>query len=83
MAAWVSSHDVAPEYVYITHPHADHFLGLPEILAAFPQARPVGATDTGHSSVVHVPALDLVVSGDVVQAPGAARVSPDSWSGWA
>jgi glyoxylase-like metal-dependent hydrolase (beta-lactamase superfamily II) len=27
---------------------------------------PVGATDTGHSSVVHVPALSLVVSGDVV-----------------
>ena len=27
---------------------------------------PVGATDTGHSSVVHVPALGLVVSGDVV-----------------
>ena len=122
LAAWVSSHDVAPEYVYITHPHADHFLGLPEILAAFPQARPVamaesipamqeqispgymkvwggffpgqltvrpvapaplagtalpvgrstaaviavGATDTDHSSVVHVPALGLVVSGDVV-----------------
>jgi glyoxylase-like metal-dependent hydrolase (beta-lactamase superfamily II) len=122
LAAWVTSHGVAPEYVYITHPHADHFLGLPEILAAFPQARPValadsipameeqispgylqvwggffpgqltgrpvapaplagttlpigaatatiipvGTTDTGHSSVVHVPALGLVVSGDVV-----------------
>jgi glyoxylase-like metal-dependent hydrolase (beta-lactamase superfamily II) len=122
LAAWVKSHDVAPAYVYITHPHADHFLGLPAILAAFPQARPVamaesiaameeqvspgylqvwggffpgqltgtpvvpaplagttlpvggatatvipvGTTDTGHSSVVHVPALSLVVSGDVV-----------------
>ena len=122
LAAWVKSHDVSPAYVYITHPHADHFLGLPAILAAFPQARPVamaesiaameeqvspgylqvwggffpgqltgtpvvpaplagttlpvggataavipvGTTDTGHSSVVHVPALSLVVSGDVV-----------------
>jgi glyoxylase-like metal-dependent hydrolase (beta-lactamase superfamily II) len=122
LAAWVRSHDAAPGYVYITHPHADHFLGLPEILAAFPEAKPValadsipamheqispgymqvwggffpgqlttepvapaalagstiriggsvasvipvGTTDTGHSSVVHVPALDLVVSGDVV-----------------
>jgi glyoxylase-like metal-dependent hydrolase (beta-lactamase superfamily II) len=122
LAAWVRSHDRVPEYVYITHPHADHFLGLREILAAFPQARavamaesipameeqispgymnvwskffpgqltskpvapaalagttlpvggstatfiPVGTTDTGHSSVVHVPALSLVVSGDVV-----------------
>lgn len=122
LAAWVGEHDVTPDYVYITHPHADHFLGLPAILAAFPQARPValaesipameeqispgymkvwggffpgqltgapvapaplpgaalpvggsaatvvpvGTTDTGHSSVVHVPDLGLVVSGDVV-----------------
>ena len=41
LAAWVKSHDCEPGYVYITHPHADHFLGLPEILAAFPHARPV------------------------------------------
>ena len=122
LAAWVKSHHREPGYVYITHPHADHFLGLPEILAAFPQARPValaesipameeqispgymqvwsgffpgqltskpvapaplagttvpvggsaatvipvGTTDTGHSSVVHVPGLSLVVSGDAV-----------------
>jgi transposase len=32
----VKSHDCELRYVYITHPHADHFLGLPEILAAFP-----------------------------------------------
>jgi glyoxylase-like metal-dependent hydrolase (beta-lactamase superfamily II) len=122
LAAWVNTHNRDPEYVYITHPHADHFLGLPEILAMFPRARPValaesipameeqispgymqvwggffpgqltskpvapaplpgdtipvggsvaklipvGTTDTGHSSVVHVPDLDLVISGDVV-----------------
>src|SRR5215468_6093727 len=122
LAAWVRSREREPGHVYITHPHADHFLGLPEILAAFPQARPValaesipameeqispgymkvwggffpgqlagkpvapaplagtavpvggsaatliavGTTDTGHSSVVHVPGLSLVVSGDVV-----------------
>ena len=113
LAAWVKSRGREPGYVYITHPHADHFLGLPEILAAFPEARPValaesiaameeqisprymqvwsgffpsqltskpvapaplagttvpvgdspataipvGTTDTGHSSVVHVPGL--------------------------
>jgi glyoxylase-like metal-dependent hydrolase (beta-lactamase superfamily II) len=122
LAKWAKSHDRELEYVYITHPHADHFLGLPEILATFPRARPValaesipameeqispghmqvwegffpgqltskpvapaplagdtiplggsvatlipvGTTDTGHSSVVHVPDLSLVVSGDVV-----------------
>ena len=122
LAAWVKSHDREPQYVYITHPHGDHFLGLPQILVAFPNARPValaesipameeqispaymqvwagffpgqltaapvapaplagttipvggsmatvipvGTTDTGHSSVVYLPGLSLVVSGDVV-----------------
>ena len=32
LAAWIKSRDRAPAYVYVTHPHADHFLGLPEIL---------------------------------------------------
>jgi len=122
LATWVNTHNCKPEYVYITHPHADHFLGLPEILGVFPDAKPValaesipameeqvspqymqvwsgffpgqlsgkpvvpaalpgrtisigdatatlipaGTTDTHHSSVVHVPDLGLVVSGDVV-----------------
>jgi glyoxylase-like metal-dependent hydrolase (beta-lactamase superfamily II) len=137
-------HDCDLGYVYITHPHADHFLGLPEILAAFPEARPValaesipameeqispgymqvwgrffpgqltarpvpptplagttvpvggsaaavipvGTTDTGHSSVVHVPGLSLVVSGDVVYnqthmwLAGSTLDSRASWA-WA
>lgn len=122
LAAWVKSHDRELGYVYITHPHADHFLGLPEILTVFPEARPValaesipameeqtspgymriwsgffpgqltdkpvvpaplagttvpiggttatllpvGTTDTVNSSIVHVPGLSLIVSGDVV-----------------
>ena len=142
LAAWVRSHDREPGYVYITHPHADHFLGLTEILAAFPEARPValaesipameeqispaymrvwgayfpgqvtdkpvspeplagttlpiggstatvipvGTTDTGHSSVVHVPDLNLVVSGDVVYNQThmwLMRSTPDSRASWA
>jgi len=142
LAAWVKSLGVEPGYVYITHPHADHFLALPEILAAFPNAKPValaesipameeqispgymqvwggffpgqltarpvapaplagttvpvggsvatlipvGTTDTGHSSVVHVPGLSLVVSGDVVynQTHMWLRGStPDSRASWA
>ncbi len=142
LAAWVKAHDCEPGYVYITHPHADHFLGLPEILAAFPEARPValaesipameeqispgymqvwggffpgqltgkpvppaplagttvpvggsaatlipvGTTDTGHSSVVHVPGLSLVVSGDVVYNQTHMWLSgstPDSRASWA
>ena len=142
LAAWVSSHDCELTDVYITHPHADHFLGLAEVLAAFPHARPValaesipamreqispaylkvwggffpgqlpeqpiapapltgttipiggataelipvGTTDTGHSSVVHVPGLSLVVSGDVVYNHThmwLARSTPDSRASWA
>ena len=143
LAAWVKSRGRRqPGYVYITHPHADHFLALPEILAAFPEARPValaesipameeqispgymqvwggffpgqltgkpvrpeplpgttvpiggsvatvipvGTTDTGHSSVVHVPGLSLVVSGDVVYNQthmwlrGSTPTSRASWA---
>lgn len=142
LATWVKSRDAELGYVYITHPHADHFLGLPEILAAFPDARPValaesipamqeqispgymqvwsgffpgqltarpvapaalpgttiplggsavtlipvGTTDTGHSSVVHVPGLSLVVSGDVVYNRTHMWLSgstPDSRASWA
>jgi glyoxylase-like metal-dependent hydrolase (beta-lactamase superfamily II) len=141
LAAWVRSHRRAPGYVYITHPHADHFLGLTEILAAFPDARPValaesipamaeqvspgylhvwdgffpgqltsapvapaalegdtipigsltatvipvGTTDTVHSSVVHVPALSLAVTGDVVYNQTHMWLSgstPDSRASW-
>jgi glyoxylase-like metal-dependent hydrolase (beta-lactamase superfamily II) len=142
LAAWVKSHDREPGYVYITHPHADHLLGLTEILAAFPQARPValaesipameeqisagymqiwggffpgkltgepvapgpltgrtipiggssatvipvGTSDTVHSSVVHVPELSLVVSGDVVYNRTHMWLmgsTPDSRADWA
>ncbi len=141
LATWVKSHDTEPDYVYITHPHADHFLGLTEIVAAFPEARPValaesisamedqispaylqvwdgffprqltrqpvapkaldgmavpiggsaarvipvGTTDTGHSTVVHVPVLSLVVSGDVVYNQThmwLMRSTPDTRASW-
>ena len=142
LAAWARSRVPELGYVYITHPHADHFYGLPEILAAFPHAKavalaesipameeqtspgylqvwngffpgqltgspvapaplegttipvggsavtliPVGTTDTEHSSVVHVPDLSLIVSGDVVynQTHMWLRGStPDSRASWA
>jgi glyoxylase-like metal-dependent hydrolase (beta-lactamase superfamily II) len=41
LAEWVAGHGAAVTTVYVTHPHADHFLGLPAVLAAFPAAKAV------------------------------------------
>ena len=46
---------------------------------------PVGTTDTVHSSVVHVPGLNLVVSGDVVYNQTHMWLqgsTPDSRASW-
>jgi ribonuclease BN (tRNA processing enzyme) len=43
---WVKSPDCEPGYVYITHAHADHFLGLPEVLAAFSDAGPAALAES-------------------------------------
>jgi glyoxylase-like metal-dependent hydrolase (beta-lactamase superfamily II) len=141
LATWIRSHERELEYVYITHPHADHLLGLPAILETYPNAKPValaesidametqvspgylkvwstyfpdqlperpvvpaalpgpristgdvaatvvpvGTTDSDLSTVLHVPALGLVVSGDVVynQTHMWLRGStPESRSSW-
>ena len=55
LATWVRSHDCEPGYVYITHPHADHFFGLPEVLAAFPDAEPVALAES-------IPAMEGQIS---------------------
>src|ERR1700758_5625466 len=63
LAAWVKSHGADPGYAYITHPHADHFLGLPQILAEFPQARPVARAES-------IPAMEEQVSAAFMQVWG-------------
>ncbi len=141
LATWVRSHDRELDYVYITHPHGDHLLGLPAVLDAYPNAKPValaesidamaeqvspaymqvwsaffpgqlpdtpvvpaplpgtsipigdavatvvpvGTTDADLSSVVHLPALGLVVSGDVVYNQTHVwlrRSTPESRASW-
>ena len=49
--------------MYITHAHADHFLGLPEILAAFPEARPVALAES-------IPAMEEQISPGYLQVWG-------------
>lgn len=141
LATWIRTHVRELDYVYITHPHGDHLLGLPAVLEAYPDAKPValaesigamqaqvspgylkvwsgffpgqvpdaplvpaplpgtripigdeaaivipvGTTDSDMSSVVHVPALGLVVSGDVAynQTHVWLRAStPESRASW-
>jgi len=126
--------------IYITHGHADHYLGIGRLLERFPGARPlatpgvvdyiketlelqtgqwsamfgdsavkptvlpepmtedvidlegtelrvieVGQGDIRPSTVVHVPAIDTVVSGDVVYNQIHAMLGlsgPDEWQSW-
>ena len=63
LATWVKSHGADPGHVYITHPHADHFLGLPQILAEFPRARPVALADS-------IPAMEEQISAAFMQVWG-------------
>ena len=46
LATWIRSHGRELEYVYITHPHADHLLGLPLVLDAYPNAKPVALAES-------------------------------------
>ena len=46
LATWIRSHGRELEYVYITHPHADHLLGLPAVLDAYPNAKPVALAES-------------------------------------
>jgi hypothetical protein len=50
LATWMAFHDVAPEYVYITHPYADHSrtAGDPGGVPAGQAGRPRGV-DPGHA----------------------------------
>jgi glyoxylase-like metal-dependent hydrolase (beta-lactamase superfamily II) len=41
LAQWVADHGCPLTTIYITHPHADHFLGLPAVKAVFPDAKAV------------------------------------------
>jgi glyoxylase-like metal-dependent hydrolase (beta-lactamase superfamily II) len=46
LADWVALHDRRLTTIYITHGHADHWLGLSVVLARFPDARAVATAGT-------------------------------------
>ena len=63
LATWVGDHDRPLTTVYVTHPHADHFLGLPAVLAAFPAAKAVALPGA-------IPGLQAQVSPAAMQVWG-------------
>ena len=46
LAEWITLHQRRLTTIYITHGHSDHFLGLPVLLARFPDARAVATPAT-------------------------------------
>jgi glyoxylase-like metal-dependent hydrolase (beta-lactamase superfamily II) len=45
LAAWIGDRTGLLSTIYITHPHADHFLGLAAVLGKFPSARALALPD--------------------------------------
>jgi glyoxylase-like metal-dependent hydrolase (beta-lactamase superfamily II) len=58
LADWVGLHDRKLTTIYITHPHGDHYLGLPVVLDRFPDARPVAAPGTARQMRQETQPLD-------------------------
>jgi glyoxylase-like metal-dependent hydrolase (beta-lactamase superfamily II) len=55
LVEWIKTRGQAPERIYITHPHADHMLGLSTIIEAFPEASPIALADS-------IPAMESQIS---------------------
>jgi len=59
LADWIASFGRRLAYIYITHWHADHWLGTGELVKRFPGV-------TVYATVLHAPSIGLVAAGDVV-----------------
>jgi glyoxylase-like metal-dependent hydrolase (beta-lactamase superfamily II) len=79
---WIRRVGRPPDRVYITHPHADHMLGLNAIVEAFPAASPIALADS-------IPAMEGQISATAMAVwtgffPGQlpeAPISPKAMSG--
>ena len=63
LVEWIKAKGQAPDRVYITHPHADHMLGLSTVVEAFPDALPIALADS-------IPAMKGQISADAMQVWG-------------
>ncbi len=54
---------VAPDYIVVTHPHADHYTGLEALREAFPNATVV-ATEAANKFMSHPKAIEAMVRED-------------------
>jgi glyoxylase-like metal-dependent hydrolase (beta-lactamase superfamily II) len=92
---WIERSGKRLTYIYITHGHGDHWFGVSQLAERFPgiaiyategSIRLMHASASGDSTVVHVPALGLVVAGDVAYnnvhqylADGGFNGGIDAW----
>lgn len=60
LVEWIKAHSQTPDLVYVTHPHADHIMGLATIVAAFPNASPIALADS-------IPAMEGQISEAAMQ----------------
>ena len=68
LADWVGLHERQLTTIYITHGHADHYLGLSVLLSRFPNARAVASTGT--VALMRTLSAPQVLNNDRVRFPG-------------
>jgi glyoxylase-like metal-dependent hydrolase (beta-lactamase superfamily II) len=68
LADWIALHQRRLTTIYITHGHADHFLGLSVLLDRFPDARAVASAGTVKQTRTYTP--DVLNNGVRARYPG-------------
>lgn len=68
LADWVALHERQVTTIYITHGHADHYLGLSVLLSRFPNARAVASSGT--VALMRTLSAPHVLNNDRVRFPG-------------
>jgi glyoxylase-like metal-dependent hydrolase (beta-lactamase superfamily II) len=71
LAHWIALHQRRLTTIYITHGHADHFLGLSVVLSRFPDARAVASPAT----------VELIRRGSTPEALNASNGSRERYPG--
>jgi glyoxylase-like metal-dependent hydrolase (beta-lactamase superfamily II) len=82
LVEWIRGVGRPPDRVYITHPHADHMLGLNAVVEAFPAASPIALAESipameGQVSEAAMAVWEAFFPGQLPRAP----ISPKAMAG--